>query len=107
MKHEFLTLESYTNECQNLTSIIVTVSVEEMFYLFSESNVAFKMAVSLPSPEALETGKAEGYLLGFSTFHKMELEKKSSLRICHLNVIYSINKMCLWSCLATYGKLAF
>lgn len=33
-----------------------------MFYLFSESNVALKTAVSLPSPEALETGQAEGYL---------------------------------------------
>lgn len=45
-----------------------------MFYLFSESNVALKMAVSLPSPEVLETRQSEGYLLGFSTFNKMELE---------------------------------
>lgn len=39
-----------------------------MFCLFSESNVALKNA------EPLETGQSEGYLLGFSTFNKMELE---------------------------------
>lgn len=45
-----------------------------MFYLFSESDVPLKTAVPLSSPEASETGKSEGYLLGFSTFYKMELE---------------------------------
>lgn len=45
-----------------------------MFYLFSESKVALKMTVSLPSPKALETGQSEGYLLGYSTFNNMELE---------------------------------
>lgn len=32
------------------------------------------MAVSLLSPEVLETGKSEGYLLRFSIFYNMELE---------------------------------
>lgn len=45
-----------------------------MFYLFSECSVPLKTAVPLSSPEALETGESEGYLLGFSTFYKMELE---------------------------------
>lgn len=67
-------LERYTNESQNPTSISVTILIEQMFYLFSKSNVALKMVVSLPSYETFETGKSEGYLLGFSIFYKMELE---------------------------------
>lgn len=59
---------------QNLTSSIETFSVEEIFYLFSESNVPLKLAVSLSIPEVLEAGESKVYLFGFSTFYKMELE---------------------------------
>lgn len=44
-----------------------------MFCLVSQM-YPLKMAVSLLSPEVLEIGKSEGYLLRFSTFYKMELE---------------------------------
>lgn len=66
-------MSSHFGELDNETHK-VTISTEEMFYLFSELNVALKMAVSLPSPVALETGQSEGYLLRFSSFNKMELE---------------------------------